>query len=239
MEIQIVAVGSSVQERVTGHWGLSFLVDRDVLFDTFAIPAVLQRNMQKLDIDPSRIRHIVISHNHWDHTSGLWDILLKNNRVTVYLCPSVEATLKERIQDFGAEVVEPADFMKIKDRIYTTGEIMGKYGGQPMPEQALVVTSRQGLVIITGCAHPGIVPIVEKVRDHFNEKIYMVTGGFHLLDKDRDAIDAVIRKFKSLGIAKIGPTHCTGELAVQLMRDAYRGGFEDIYERACIELPGP
>lgn len=239
MKVQIIAVGSSAQERQIGHWGLSFLVDQDVLFDTFAIPAVLQKNMKKLDIDPSRIRHIVISHNHWDHISGLWDIILKNKNVTVYLCPSTGGTFKEKIRDFGARVVEPSGFLKIKDRVYTSGEIMGRYDGQLMLEQALVVSSPRGLLIITGCAHPGIVPMVEKVKDQFGEKIYMVMGGFHLLSKNKDEIAAVIKKFKSLGIARIGPTHCTGELAVGLMQDAYQGNFMDICERACIEIPDP
>jgi len=148
-------------------------------------------------------------------------------------------TLKEKISDFGARVIEPSGFLKIKDRIYTTGEIIGKYDGQPMSEQALVVSSKRGLVIITGCAHPGIVPMVEKVKDQFGEKIYMVMGGFHLLDKDKDEIAAVIKKFKSLGVTKIGPTHCTGDLATRLLRDAYQGNFMDICERACIEIPDP
>ncbi len=239
MKIKIIAVGSTSRERAAGHWGVSFLVGQDVLFDTFGLPAVLQKNMKKLDIDSSRIRHIVISHNHWDHISGLWDIILKNKNATVYLCPNSVEGLREKIREFGAELIQPPGFLEIKERIFTTGEIIGKYDGRPMCEQALVVKSRRGLVIITGCAHPGIVPMVEKVRDHFGEKIYMVMGGFHLLDKDRDEIGAVIRKFKSLRITKIGPTHCTGDLATNLMRDAYQGDFLDICERACIEIPDP
>jgi 7,8-dihydropterin-6-yl-methyl-4-(beta-D-ribofuranosyl)aminobenzene 5'-phosphate synthase len=237
MKIKIVAVGSTVQERTAGHWGISFLIDRDVLFDTFGIPAVLDKNLKKLDNNPSRIRHIVISHNHWDHISGLWDIILKNKDISVYLCPNSGEGLKEKIGEFGARVIESSDFVKIKDHIYVTGEIIGKYDSQPMCEQALVVSSKRGLVIITGCAHPGIIPIVEMVKDHFGEKIYTVIGGFHLIDKNKNEIIEVINKFKTLGITKIGPTHCTGELATGLMREAYQGNFMDICERTCIEIP--
>ncbi len=237
MKIKIIAVGSTSQERAAGHWGVSFLVGQDVLFDTFGLPTVLEKNMKKQGIDPAGIRHIVISHPHWDHISGLWDILLKNKGVTVYLCPNAGAFSKEKIQDFGARVVEAPGFLRIKDRIYTTGEITGKYDGRPMYEQALVVGSRRGLVIVTGCAHPGIVEILEKVEDRFDGEIFLVMGGFHLLDRSEDEIFEVIEQMRFLGVRKVAPTHCTGELATRLMRKAYGEHFVDLCEGALVDIP--
>lgn len=237
MEIKIIAVGSTSQERAAGHWGVSFLVGQDVLFDTFGLPTVLEKNMKKQGIDPAGFRHIVISHNHWDHISGLWDILLKNKGLTVYLCPNSEEVLKQRIQDFGARVVEAPGFLEIKDGIFTTGEIVGKYDGRPMHEQALVVGSRRGLVVITGCAHPGIVRILEKVEDRFGGEIFLVMGGFHLLDRSEDGIVEVIEQIKFLGVRKVAPTHCTGDLATRFMRKAYGENFVDLCEGVLVDVP--
>ncbi|MBU1006253.1 MAG: MBL fold metallo-hydrolase, partial [Candidatus Omnitrophica bacterium] len=71
MDIKIIATGSAKRERFIKRWGVSFLIG-DLLFDTFGRPDVLFSNMRKMKIDPADIRHIVISHDHWDHVAGLW-----------------------------------------------------------------------------------------------------------------------------------------------------------------------
>jgi 7,8-dihydropterin-6-yl-methyl-4-(beta-D-ribofuranosyl)aminobenzene 5'-phosphate synthase len=76
-------------------------------------------------------------------------------------------------------------------------------------------------VVITGCAHPNIARILEMVKTLRNEKIYMVFGGFHLLSKSDDQVKEIIKKFKELGVEKVGPTHCTGDRAIELFKEAY------------------
>ena len=61
------------------------------------------------------------------------------------------------IIQIGAKFVEISVPRKISDFVYTTGELYG-----PPEEQALIIDSKKGLIIITGCAHPGIVNIVKK-----------------------------------------------------------------------------
>ena len=83
-----------------------------------------------------------------------------------------------------------------------------------IPEQALVIQTGQGLVVITGCAHPGIVAILEKVQNLFAEPVNLVLGGFHLGDKSEAEIDAILNDFRRLEVEQVAPCHCTGEYAI-------------------------
>ena len=66
MKIKIIAIGSSKWERFIRRWGVSFLIGEDVLFDAFGDPGVLLNNMRKFNVDPTKIKHIVLSHDDWD-----------------------------------------------------------------------------------------------------------------------------------------------------------------------------
>jgi 7,8-dihydropterin-6-yl-methyl-4-(beta-D-ribofuranosyl)aminobenzene 5'-phosphate synthase len=68
--------------------------------------------------------------------------------------------------------------VKICTNLYSSGEF-----SSPIPEQALVLNTRLGLVVMTGCSHPGIVEMLKEIKSKFNKNIYTVFGGFHLLDK--------------------------------------------------------
>ena len=66
-----------------------------------------------------------------------------------------------------------------------------------IPEQALVIQTEQGLVVITGCAHPGIVAILEQAQSLFEESVYMVMGGFHLGSMSEAEIDTILNDFQA------------------------------------------
>jgi 7,8-dihydropterin-6-yl-methyl-4-(beta-D-ribofuranosyl)aminobenzene 5'-phosphate synthase len=84
MKIKIIATGSGRFERFIRRWGVSFLLGEDVLFDTFGDPQVFLKNMRKFKVDPGKVKHIILSHDHWDHISGLW-YLLPARGYTVYV----------------------------------------------------------------------------------------------------------------------------------------------------------
>ena len=247
MQIKIIAVGSSKWERFIYNWGVSFLIGEDVLFDTFGKPTVFLRNIKKQNIDLSRIKHIVISHNHWDHISGLWYIMYKfkninpalsntkgineirKGGVNVYICPNFGEETKKRINSFGVNVIEAKGLLRIRDEIYSTGEIAGKYKDKNIFEQSLVIDSENGLIVMTGCAHPGILTILKEVKKNFSDReIFCVLGGFHLLDKKRKDIELIIDEFKRMGIKKVGPTHCSGKLAKEIFKRIYQDNFVEI-----------
>ena len=237
MKIKIIATGSSKWERFIHRWGVSFLIGEDVLFDTFGDPGVLLNNMRKFNIDTAKIKHIVLSHDDWDHISGLWYLIQDRKDITVYICPGFKQEIKDRIASFGVRVVEVEPFTMIKEDVYSSGQIQTFCEGRSIFEQVLVVKFLKNLTIITGCAHPGVVNIIDAVKRHFSrERVYFILGGFHLKD-NTDAMNLnIIKNLQELGIRRIAPTHCTGKRATEMMRGIYGYDFVRVREGDSIEL---
>lgn len=104
--------------------------------------------------------------------------------------------------------------------MYSAGEM-----GQAIKEQSLVIDTDKGLIIATGCSHPGIVHIVRETKEYFKKEIWLVLGGFHLYDLSNEKIEAIIRDLRFLGVKKIAPCHCTGEKAISLFQREYQKDF--------------
>lgn len=109
---------------------------------------------------------------------------------------------------------------KICEGVHTSGVIEGW-----IKEQSLVLETEKGLVLMTGCAHPRVVNIINRVRDIFGKDIFMVLGGFHLAGFEKKEIREIIRNFRSSGIQKVGPAHCSGDEARTLFQEEYQEDF--------------
>ncbi len=59
-------------------------------------------------------------------------------------------------------------------------------------------------MIVTGCAHPGIVNIIESAQEKLKQPIYLVMGGFHLFKKDGPFVEKLISKFQKSSSPKSG-----------------------------------
>ncbi|MEA3488990.1 MAG: MBL fold metallo-hydrolase [Candidatus Omnitrophota bacterium] len=206
--------------------GFSCLIDGKILFDTGEASHSLVENMDRLMVSPKELDSVVISHDHWDHTGGLWEVLKKRKGLKVFACPSFSDTFKKCVKESGGKLCYTAKFKKIAENVYVTGEIMTEYKGGKIAEQALIIKGDKGVSVVTGCAHPGIVKIVKAVKKRFKvSKIYMVFGGFHLEGLDRDKITGIISDLKDLGVVKVGPTHCSGEKARRMFSGQYHENY--------------
>ena len=102
-------------------------------------------------------------------------------------------------------------------------------------EQAMYLVMKKGLVVITGCSHPGIVNIVAHAKKSTGSKIHMVIGGFHLGGASQDRIRKTMDQLKNLGVDRIAPMHCTGFEAMKNISDRFVG-FELMSVGSEIEL---
>ena len=137
----------------------------------------------------------------------------------MYLLPSFADAYKRQVGQV-TQVIEVTPGQVIADGILTTGEIGGN-----IPEQALVIRTGKGLAVITGCAHPGIVRIIERAMELTDDRVYLVVGGFHLGNKSKAEISAILADFQRLGVQKVAPCHCTGERAIAMFADEYGQAF--------------
>ncbi len=234
MTISIVYNNRVFNRSTHGAWGMACVVqgpDKKILFDTGGDGGILISNMHEMDIDPAGIDVVFLSHIHADHTGGLWKYLDANPKATVYLPSSFPPDFKQKILDYGARFIEVHSPGELFPGVYSTGEM-----GTSIKEQSLVVKTASGLVLITGCSHPGIVAIAKKAVQVCQDRIYLITGGFHLSGTPERGIQSIVRELKALGVQKIGPSHCTGDRAVADFKDAWGEDFIDAGCGAVIEI---
>lgn len=219
-------------------WGFSCLIDQRILFDTGEAPEPLIANLKRHGISLGDIDAVVISHEHWDHINGLWELLQRRPGLTVYACPGFSDTFKQQVGQLNGTLVETGSPTKLDDTIATTGEIPSLYKGDPMPEQALTVKTAQGVSIITGCSHPGILTMIQTARDiHPDATIQLVMGGFHLMNTEPEAILSIASSMKELDIKAVAPTHCSGDTARQIFQKSFGDRYIPVGAGSTVEIP--
>ncbi len=236
MQIKILFDKGAVDDRFSTGWGFSCLVDNEILFDTGEKPYFLLRNMDHMGIKPSDLKTVVISHDHWDHRGGLWGILKESSKLKIFACSHFSNKFKNRVRLFKAQLIEVDKFTQITNGIYTTGEIEGRFIFRQIFEQALVLETEKGLTIITGCAHPRIINIIENVKRNISGNIYLVLGGFHLMGKREKTVRPIANEFKRLEVKKVAPGHCTGKTATKVFKEIYNDDFIEVKAGVIIDI---
>ncbi|MBN8453323.1 MBL fold metallo-hydrolase [Accumulibacter sp.] len=202
---------------------------RRLLFDTGWNPDWMDRRFAEEGIDrllqEGRIEALIVSHEHFDHFWGI--------RSTLRHCPDIPIYLPEGFQ--------PAGLTFIRQQGHT-GTLSTVASAQPLvlfPGLAIVSfpmstllqvqgenvlyanLEDQGLTMITGCGHGGVLNLLDYARRNFTggERIHAIYGGLHLSPlEDWDAArDEIVKALAGYGIAKMACNHCTGRTAVEKM----------------------
>jgi 7,8-dihydropterin-6-yl-methyl-4-(beta-D-ribofuranosyl)aminobenzene 5'-phosphate synthase len=221
--IRIIYDNCNADKNLQAGWGFSALIEtgrRKILFDTGNDKDAFFSNVEKMGIDLRKITDIVFSHKHNDHITGCEEVLEKlPDHCSVYFPKGFPSKKVPK----NLQVHKVKDFVDIDKNVYS----MALKGGFFLHEQSLIIQIEKGLVIVTGCAHPGIVNIIESAQEKLKQPIYLALGGFHLFKNDRHFVEKLINKFQTLQVQKVAPCHCSGEKAIGQFQEAY---LEDFYE---------
>ena len=213
------------QKGLKTNQGFSCLIrgtEKTILFDTGKNGGILMDNLEKLGINPKQIDIVVVSHIHKDHLGGLSAFLKQNPQVTLYVPRSFlkMTDFTESISGFDPKVIAVTKLQSICRDVYSTGMM-----GTMLFEQSLVIQTERGSVVLTGCAHPGIIEIVNKSKEVVKGDTLLVMGGFHLLNQDQAQVESIVKMLQDLGVHYVGPTHCTGDMPMKVFKEKYQGNF--------------
>ena len=240
-------------ELIAEH-GLSILVETSrtkFIFDCGHTGTAFD-NAKLLDVDLSEIKIAALSHSHYDHAGGFkklldfapiekiftgenfWEEKFSNE---IYRgCGFDEKFLSA----LGIEQVICRDVLRIDDDAWLVGNFKRRYDFETIPEKflrgdkkipddfsdeiILVLREKDGLALVTACAHNGILNIVADVRERFSLPIYSVIGGLHLTGATQERISRTLDELKFLGVKKILPCHCSGQNFIKLCGDKISTG---------------
>lgn len=103
---------------------------------------------------------------------------------------------------------------------------MGDYCLDEFKEElAMGLLTSEGLVLVTGCSHVGIVNILRHVGKHLDIPVRCVLGGTHLVAAGRERLEKTVEAFKQLDIEKIAVSHCTGEAGMEMLQENFRENY--------------
>lgn len=86
-------------------------------------------------------------------------------------------------------------------------------------EIALGIKTSKGLVVIVGCSHVGVVNILQTIQERTKLPIYAVIGGTHLIRANEERIRKTIQAFQDMDIQLVAVSHCTGDVAVEMIQE--------------------
>lgn len=219
IRITVVYDNTSFVEGLRSDWGFACVVEgleRTILFDTGADGDLLMDNITRLTGDPAEIETVFLSHRHWDHVDGLEQLLLTVPDVEVFLTESFPDEVRRIVTARGATLREVRGPVEVCPGAWSTGEM----AGDPEEQSLLIVTDR-GVLVITGCSHPGISNIVRHAGELTGREVLLVMGGFHLRGRPDEEIRTIIQDFRDMGVLFTGPCHCTGEDQIRMFAEAY------------------
>ena len=209
--------------RCQAEWGFSCLIETPemlILFDTGGESEVLRHNIEALEVDVSQIDCIVISHEHWDHIGGIEVILGEKQDIPVYVPEDFPYHIMSSIRSLGGNCIETGNATKITESISTTNTLNG-----PPNEQALMIQTDDGLILVTGCSHPGVENLARNAYDLTEESIRLVIGGFHLGNAGDSQLGRICDVLDEIGVEHVSASHCTGDDSIDYFRERYGDSF--------------
>ncbi len=228
-------------KNLKGEGGASYYIeddDKKFLFDTGASDLFIE-NAKNLDIDLKSIDTVVLSHGHYDHTTGIKSFIeSRDEKINIICHPLTFNKKRKEDRNMGApytkeEIIKVANVnfcdkpIKISNNITYLGQIpdsvdfeQRKYMGEIeingefkddyiMDDSALLYNTKDGIYIITGCSHSGICNIIEYAKKVSGKDKVLGIIGGTHLQELNEQIEKTIEYFKQNNIRELYPCHCT------------------------------
>ena len=242
---------SSAMQKDWGYAALIEYGGKRILFDTGDNPVTLAQNAKAKGVDLSKLDFVVMSHRHGDHMGGMDYLLNVNPKVKIYApkenfgvygfsLPSkfyrkAETLPPEQryydgappeIMKFGSawpnanfELIDKTT--EVAPGIHLIALVSDKPTTLELKELSLAIDTPDGIVLVVGCAHPGIDKFVEAATT-INKRIHFIAGGFHLVVAQDDAIAKIVNLLRNTyQVEYIAPGHCTGEPTFVALKQAF------------------
>jgi len=221
-----VLVDNEPNEGLINEWGLSMWVETHAwqcLFDADTSPSVLEHNLNKLKISPSKLDFAVLSHHHYDHSGGFSYIGRVSPNLTTYMPPGPQ----DEFISWGLKPCIVKGTKQIAESAYVIGPLKAWAG---FYEIALAVdVEKIGLIILVGCSHPGVDRIAVTAAEELGRRVHAVIGGFH--NPSRDTLDRLVES-----VEKVFPAHCTGDSGKKYLFKKYPGKYGKVKTGTVIEF---
>ncbi|MFW6159216.1 MAG: MBL fold metallo-hydrolase [Planctomycetota bacterium] len=226
----VLIENSAGRADLAAEHGFSAWIDTGshrVLFDTGTSGAVVQ-NAEALGVDLSRADVIVLSHGHYDHVGGLPAVCKETAGAVI--CSHPDAN----VDPLGHDSLTSRSPEEVVPGVHMTGQVPRVTDFEtrrepPIPQpddQAIFFRAPEGVVVVVGCAHAGVVNTLRYVaRLAEVDRIHAVFGGTHLAGAPAARLEATADAFRELGIERLGPCHCTGEGPVRYFAERFPDRF--------------
>lgn len=228
MKIISLVDNCSQREDIGREHGLSLYIEvggRKILFDA-GQTELFSENAKSLSVDLSAVDIAILSHGHYDHAGGLKAFLDVNDAAKIYLRSTaalphfngeryigIDPSLTECgslcFVDSDTELATGIWLRAVDKAPVSSGRMTEERGGIRTPdrfdhEQYLLIEEGDRRILISGCSHKGVVPIIE----HFSPDVFI--GGLHLMDMPLGAeLDQMADMLSDLG-CRYYTCHCTG-----------------------------
>ncbi len=253
MKIVTLVENTSANNAFIAEHGLCLYIETEnhkLLSDTGQTDAVL-KNADTLGIDLSLVDTVILSHGHYDHAGGILPLASRNKTADIYMQKSAAEPHfnLERYNGIDPKILDLPNLhlldgdLKIDDELFIFTGIKGTKcrpegnkkllclkNGKKVPddfrhEQCLVITQNGKHYLISGCAHNGILNILECYKNIFGNNPDYVISGFHMMKRDgkytseeKSIISQTAKELSKMNTVFYSG-HCTGIPAFEIMKD--------------------
>ncbi len=196
-----------------GHYdhtgGLRHLLKKNTSFKLYAHPDIFDDKLRSTKNDAYKRIGIPVDKSIFANTA----VQLRLSKDSVEIAPGVYTS---------GEIPQENDFETIESQFFVQRD--GKIMADPIADdQALILDSKNGLIVLLGCSHRGVINTLTHISNLFDKKkIHAIIGGLHLAKASDTRLLKIMDRLNAFELEKIGLSHCTGTKAMLALFNRFK-----------------